>query len=59
MIEQTLGPVIVVADSSKMGVVSNFVTGPIDKVNILVTDKKIKLGFKKELEEKGIQVVIV
>ncbi len=58
MIEQTLGPVIVVADSSKMGVVSNFVTAPIDKVNILITDEKIKPGFKKELEDKGIEVII-
>ena len=58
MIKQTLGPVIVVADSSKMGVVSNFVTAPIDKVNILITDTNIKPGFKKELEEKGIEVII-
>ncbi len=58
MIDQTLGPVIVVADSSKMGVVSNFVTAPIDKVNILITDDKIKPGFKKELEERGIEVII-
>lgn len=58
MIEQTLGPVIVVADSSKMGVVSNFVTAPIDKVNTLVTDAGIKPGFKKELEEMGITVII-
>ncbi len=58
MIDQTLGPVIVVADSSKMGVVSNFVTAPIDKVNILVTDAGIKTGVKKELEEMGITVII-
>jgi len=58
MIDQTLGPVIVVADSSKMGVVSNFVTAPIDKVSILITDDKIKPGFKKELGERGIEVII-
>ncbi|MBC2703403.1 DeoR/GlpR family DNA-binding transcription regulator [Desulfobacula sp.] len=58
MIDQTLGPVIVVADSSKMGVVSNFVTASIDKVNILVTDAGIKTGVKKELEEMGITVII-
>ncbi|MCD4744258.1 MAG: DeoR/GlpR family DNA-binding transcription regulator [Desulfobacteraceae bacterium] len=58
MIDQTLGPVIVVADSSKMGVVSNFVTAPIDKVNILITDAGIKPGFKKELEDIGIDVII-
>jgi len=58
MIHQTSGPVIVTADSSKMGVVSNFVTAPIDNVNILVTDAGIKPGFKNELEEIGIKVVI-
>ena len=58
MIDQTLGPVIVVADSSKVGVVSNFVTAPIDKVNILITDAGIKPGFKKELEDIGIEVII-
>ncbi|MCK5311220.1 MAG: DeoR/GlpR transcriptional regulator [Desulfobacteraceae bacterium] len=58
MINQTLGPVIVVADSSKIGVVSNFVTAPIDKIDILVTDAGIKPGFKKELEEIGLEVII-
>lgn len=58
MIDQTLGPVIVVADSSKQGVVSNFVTAPIDKVNILITDAGIKPDFKKELEDIGIDVII-
>lgn len=58
MIEQTLGPVIVVADSSKMGVVSNFVTAPIHKVNMIITDDKIKPGFQKELEDTGIKVII-
>ncbi len=58
MIDQTLGPVIVVADSSKMGVVSNFVTAPLDKVDIIITDDKIKPGFRRELGERGIEVVI-
>ena len=58
MIEQTAGPVIMVADSSKMGVVSNFVTAPLNKADILITDDGIKPDFKKELEEKGIQVEV-
>ncbi len=58
MIKQTLGPVIVVADSSKMGVVSNFVTAPVDKINMLITDDSIKPGFKKKIEERGIEVII-
>lgn len=58
MIEQTSGPIIVVADSTKMGVISNFVTAPIQAINILITDAGIKHGFKKELEEIGIKVVV-
>jgi DeoR family fructose operon transcriptional repressor len=58
MMERTQGPVIVVADHSKMGVVSNFVTAPIKKINILVTDAGIKPDFTKMLQDLGIQVVI-
>mgnify|MGYP006277252049 FL=1 len=58
MIERTQGPVIVAADHGKMGVVSNFVTAPIKKVNILITDSGIKQDFRKMLEEMGIRVII-
>lgn len=58
MIERTQGPVIVVADHTKMGVVSNFVTAPIDKISMLITDKKIEANFREELEHRNIQVVI-
>ncbi|HKJ99365.1 MAG TPA: DeoR/GlpR family DNA-binding transcription regulator [Desulfotignum sp.] len=58
MIERTQGPVVVVADHSKIGVVSNFVTAPIKKINILVTDAGIKPDFKKMLQEMGIKVII-
>lgn len=58
MIERTQGPVIVVADHSKMGVVSNFATAPIKKINMLITDSGIKPDFKKMIEELGIKVII-
>jgi DeoR family fructose operon transcriptional repressor len=58
MIERTPGPVIVVADHSKIGVVSNFVTAPIDKVHILVTDSRIEGNFRLELEKVGIRIII-
>jgi len=58
MIDCTPGTVIVVADHSKMGVVSNFVTAPIDKVNILVTDDKIDDEYRNSLEKIGIRVVV-
>ncbi len=58
MIESTLGMVIVVADYSKLGVVSNFVSAPINKVNVLVTDDKIDDEYRNSLEEIGIRVVV-
>ena len=58
MIERTQGPVIVVADHSKMGVVSNFVTAPLSKVNVLITDKEIDPEFREELELNDVEVII-
>ncbi len=58
MIERTQGPVIVVADHSKIGVVSNFVTAPIEKVHTLLTDRGVNPDFRKELEKLGIDVRI-
>jgi len=58
MIERTQGPVIVVADHTKMGVVSNFVTAPIEKISMLITDKNIETDFREELERRNIKVVI-
>ena len=39
MIERSHGSIIVLADSSKLGVVSNFLTSPIENVTTLITDK--------------------
>jgi len=58
MIERTQGPVIIAADHSKMGVVSNFVTAPIDSITMLITDAKVKSDFVEELENRNIKVVI-
>jgi DeoR/GlpR family transcriptional regulator of sugar metabolism len=38
MIEQTRGPVVVVADASKLGAVANFAVAPLERVDVLVTD---------------------
>ncbi|WP_319478217.1 DeoR/GlpR family DNA-binding transcription regulator [Marispirochaeta aestuarii] len=58
MMERTQGPVIVVADHTKMGVVSNFVTAPIDAISMLITDSKTSVDFVKELNRKDIEVII-
>lgn len=38
MIEQTRGPVVVVADASKLGAVADFAVAPLERVDVLVTD---------------------
>ena len=58
MIERASGQVIVVADHSKLGVVANFVTAPVDEVDILVTDEGFDEEYRAELEERGIEIII-
>lgn len=58
MIERTRGPVIVVADHTKIGVVSNFVTARIEEVDVLVTDSGFEEEYREDLEKAGIQIII-
>lgn len=58
MIRRTPGPVIVVADHSKLSVVSNFMSAPIDQVDILVTDQGLSNELREELEKIGMKVII-
>jgi len=58
MIRRTPGPVVVVADHSKLSVVSNFMTAPIDQVDILVTDQGLNNELREELEKIGIKIII-
>ncbi len=57
MVERCHGSVIVVADSSKIGIVSNFSTASIDKVSILITDDKAEASKIAEFEKMGIKVI--
>ena len=58
MIERTRGQVIILADHSKIGVVADFVTAPLDKVDILVTDSGIHPEYVDELRALGVEVVV-
>jgi len=58
MIERTRGPVIVVADHSKWGVVSNFEVARIDEVHTLVTDAKFSARARAELEARTVKVIV-
>jgi DeoR family transcriptional regulator, fructose operon transcriptional repressor len=59
MIEATVGTVIVVADSSKIGVVSNFKTADLRRIDYLVTDEGAEhILSQQELEQAGVTMII-
>jgi len=58
MIERTHGQVVIVADSSKIGTVADCVTAPTEQVDILVVDADFDEGYRHDLEELGIEIVI-
>jgi DeoR family fructose operon transcriptional repressor len=58
MIKQTRGEVIVVADHSKWGVVSNFQIATIEDVDRLVTDSAFDRATIESLEARGVQLLI-
>jgi DeoR/GlpR family transcriptional regulator of sugar metabolism len=49
--------VILLADSSKIGKVSFARTGRLDRVHVLITDKRVDKNFAKELIKKRIRIV--
>jgi len=58
MIEHTHGQVIVLADSSKMGKVANFVSSPLSRVDIVITDEGCPEDYRQGLAEMGIRVIL-
>jgi DeoR family fructose operon transcriptional repressor len=59
MVEQTQGPVVVVAESSKVGAVADFSIAPIEASSMIVTDAGLDPEVRSELEGIGVAVVIV
>ncbi len=57
MIRNTNGKVVVLADHAKIGRVSNFVSAPLDVVDILVTDSKTPRELIAQIEALGIEVL--
>lgn len=58
MIERTKGSIIIAADYSKWGVVSNFQIANIDEVDKLVSDDKLDSSALESLEEHNIEYLI-
>ena len=58
MIGKTVGSIIVAVDSSKVGVVSNFKTADLDRINYLVTDHGADhLLSEEELHHAGVELL--
>jgi DeoR family fructose operon transcriptional repressor len=58
MVERTRGQVIVVADHSKWGVVSNFEMAAIDDIGVLVSDEGFPRRAQADLEQRGVRVIL-
>ena len=58
MIDQTHGPVTVVADHTKLGTVADFAVAPITAVDHLITDAGIDAEYHDDLVASGLDVVI-
>jgi DeoR family fructose operon transcriptional repressor len=59
MIENSTGKVIIVADHTKMNCVSSFLTCPLDRIDMIVTDWRAPPAFCEELEASGLCVARV
>ena len=58
MIERTRGPISVLADYSKWGVVSNFEIASIDQISRLITDTNLDERAKFALSAKSLEVLL-
>ena len=58
MIERTKGQVIVAADHSKWGVVSNFQVASIDEIDKLVTDEKLDASSIESLAAHDVECLL-
>lgn len=57
MVNRTRGEIIVVADHTKIGLVSDYVTAPANRISTLITDWHLNKEFIKGFEDLGIEVI--
>ncbi len=58
MIRHTKGEIIIVADHSKWGAVSNFQIAAIEEIHKLVTDAEFDRSAIEDLEARGVQILV-
>ena len=59
MIGHTRGKVILLADHSKIGKVSNYVSSSLDKIDLIITDSGCDPEAIAAFREKGVEVIVV
>ncbi len=59
MIDHTRGKVVVLADHTKVGISSNFITASLTSVDIVITDTDCPSTFVESLRERGLTVYTV
>ena len=59
MISHSKGKVILLADSSKMGKISSYVSSPLSKINVIITDIGCPENYILGFRERGIEVIAV
>lgn len=58
MMDRTIGEIIVVTDHRKIGLISDYVTAPVTRINTLISDYQLNKEFIKEMEDLGIKVIL-
>jgi DeoR family fructose operon transcriptional repressor len=58
MIEHTHGPVVVLADRSKLGVVAGVVTASLSEITHLLVDGPVDIEFTRSLARFGVEVLV-
>jgi DeoR family transcriptional regulator of aga operon len=58
MIQRTRGPVTVMIDHSKWGVVSNYQVASMDQIHRLVTDHRLDANARGDLASRSVQVLV-
>lgn len=58
MMDRTIGEIIVVTDHRKIGLISDYVTAPINRIDTLISDYHLDKEFIKELDDLGIRVIL-
>lgn len=58
MVRHAKGEVIVLVDSSKIGIVADIAICPIERIDVVIVDDGIEDEVRSELEELGVRVVV-